>query len=79
MSHFDEIDVGDLSNITLNCHIYYIVVNKVFLQFTKCEKYIFLKITDSVMNSHIYCIDVLLDVQMSDDVSLPWNGCFRSS
>ena len=38
MSHFDEIDVGDLSNITLNCHSYYIVVNKVFLQFNKCEK-----------------------------------------
>ena len=38
MSHFDEIAVGDLSNILLNCHIYYIVVNKVFLQFNKSEK-----------------------------------------
>ena len=38
MSHVDEIDVGDLSNIPLNGHIYSIVVNLVFLQFNKCEK-----------------------------------------
>ena len=53
MSHFDEIDVGGLSNITLNYHIYYVVVNNVFLQFNKCEKKMFLNIKDSVMNSHI--------------------------
>ena len=29
----------------------------------------FLNITDSVMNSHIECIDVLFEVQVSVDVS----------
>ena len=35
MSHFDGTDVSGLSNILLNCHIYSIVDNIVFLQ---CEK-----------------------------------------
>ena len=37
----------------------------------------FLNIPDSVMISHIYLIDVLLGLQVSVEMSLPWNRCLK--
>ena len=53
MSQLDGKDVSDVINPLLNCHIDYAVVNRIFLQFNKCVKKMFLNIPDSVMNSHI--------------------------
>ena len=49
----------------LNCEINSVIVNKLFLHFSKCVKKMFLSITDSVMISHIYLIDFLLRLRVS--------------
>ena len=38
MSHLDGILVLDILNVVWNCHIYYTIVNKLFIQSIKCEK-----------------------------------------
>ena len=46
-------DVLDDVNVLLKCCIYYLVVNKLFLNFYMSVKEMFLSIPDSVMISHI--------------------------
>ena len=68
MSQLDGIDFLDVINPLLNCHIDFSVVNRLFLYFNQCVKLMFLNNPDSVMNSHIKLVHVLLWMQVSPDV-----------
>ena len=77
LSFVDGINVLDNVNMLLNCHIFNPVVNSLILQIDKSVKKMFLIIQDSVMNSHIYWLDVFLQIKLSVAVSRRWIKCFR--
>ena len=52
-SHFSRIDVLDIFSLLITWQNYYLAASCHLYQINKCMKYMFLKITDSVMNSHI--------------------------
>ena len=63
----------------LNCQVHYIIIDKLFLRFSKYVKYMFLNITGAVMISHILPIDILLRLQVSIEVSDRWNRFWADS
>ena len=63
--------------VVLNFQVYYRIIYKPFLRFSKCVKYLFLNMTGSLMISHILPIDILLQLQVSIEVSDRWNRFLR--
>ena len=55
-SQFDRLDVWNDLNLLFNCQINYLAAKNLFCNCYKCLKYMFLSISDSVVNSHIYWI-----------------------
>ena len=76
-SQFDRINVWNDLNLLFNCRINYLAAKNLFLNCTKCLKYMFLSIPDSMMNSHMLWIDTLLRIQLSSKVSVRSNRCLK--
>ena len=76
-SQLNTIHVWNVFNVLLNGLTYYIAFIEPLDRFIKCLKKMFLSIPDSVMNSHIYWMHDLLQLQAPNKFPIEYNSCLK--
>ena len=76
-SQLNIIHVWNVCNVLLNGLTYYIAFIEPLDRFIKCLKKMFLSIPDSVMNSHIYWMHYLLQLQAPNEFPIEYSSCLK--